>query len=216
MVKSDAFTSKPFTGNPAAVCFLPSAREDVWMQNVAREMNLSETAFLVRAGRRFPSPLVTPAIEVDLCGHATLASAHLLLASRSFGSGRTGALSHPQRTAHRRQQREWIEMDFPVKAEEPSEPPAGWVKRSASRSNMSARTSSTISSKWNPKRYCEKRQTKFLAFSEISVRGVILTARSASRRLRFCLALLRSGRRHERRSGHRLGALLLDPCGPSV
>lgn len=74
----DAFTDKPFAGNPAAVCILPEARDDAWMQGLAREMNLSETAFLSRQEDGFALRWFTPSVEVDLCGHATLASAHIL------------------------------------------------------------------------------------------------------------------------------------------
>src|SRR5437867_10503524 len=74
----DAFTAEPFAGNPAAVCVLPEAREASWMQAVAREMNISETAFLVPRTDGFDLRWFTPSVEVDLCGHATLASAHVL------------------------------------------------------------------------------------------------------------------------------------------
>src|SRR6186713_1419178 len=74
----DAFTDTPFAGNPAAVCLLAAPRPVAWMSSVAREMNLSETAFLVRRSDGFDLRWFTPAIEVDLCGHATLASAHVL------------------------------------------------------------------------------------------------------------------------------------------
>jgi len=74
----DAFTEKPFQGNPAAVCALLELSEEAWMQNVTREMNLSETAFLHREGDTFNLRWFTPAVEVELCGHATLASAHIL------------------------------------------------------------------------------------------------------------------------------------------
>jgi PhzF family phenazine biosynthesis protein len=79
----DAFTDRPFAGNPAAVCLLDDTQawpDDGWMQSVAAEMNLSETAFLRRAenGRAFALRWFTPVVEVPLCGHATLASAHLL------------------------------------------------------------------------------------------------------------------------------------------
>jgi PhzF family phenazine biosynthesis protein len=74
----DAFADRPFAGNPAAVCVLPHAREERWMQLVAREMNLAETAFLVRRPDGYDLRWFTPACEVDLCGHATLASAHVL------------------------------------------------------------------------------------------------------------------------------------------
>jgi PhzF family phenazine biosynthesis protein len=74
----DAFTDRPFAGNPAAVCFPEGTPEDAWMQRVAAEMNLSETAFLQPAKDGFGLRWFTPATEVDLCGHATLASAHVL------------------------------------------------------------------------------------------------------------------------------------------
>src|ERR1700735_3555858 len=78
IVQVDAFTSTPFAGNPAAVCVLPSAADENWMRDVAREMNLSETAFLHPENGGYRLRWLTPAIEVDLCGHATLASAHVL------------------------------------------------------------------------------------------------------------------------------------------
>ena len=74
----DAFTDRPFAGNPAGVCVLPEPGDERWMQNVAQEMNLSETAFLCRQGDGYQLRWFTPAVEVDLCGHATLASAHVL------------------------------------------------------------------------------------------------------------------------------------------
>src|SRR5690348_3746286 len=74
----DAFTERPFGGNPAAVCLLPAWKDDRWLQAVAGEMNLSETAFLVRQAGHFDLRWFTPRVEVDLCGHATLASAHVL------------------------------------------------------------------------------------------------------------------------------------------
>jgi PhzF family phenazine biosynthesis protein len=74
----DAFTDTPFSGNPAAVCILPGPADERWMQAVAREMNLAETAFLHRERDGYRLRWFTPAVEVDLCGHATLARAHVL------------------------------------------------------------------------------------------------------------------------------------------
>ena len=74
----DAFTDRPFSGNPAAVCFLDEPADAAWMQAVAAEMNLSETAFVVPGDDAFGLRWFTPTVEVDLCGHATLASAHAL------------------------------------------------------------------------------------------------------------------------------------------
>ena len=78
IIQVDAFTDKPFSGNPAAVCVLPSPRDERWMQQVAQEMNLSETAFLHTQADGFNLRWFTPTVEVDLCGHATLASACVL------------------------------------------------------------------------------------------------------------------------------------------
>jgi PhzF family phenazine biosynthesis protein len=87
----DAFAAGPFSGNPAAVCLLPSPRPDDWLQSVAAEMNLSETAFLLPSGgddgARFGLRWFTPATEVELCGHATLASAHSLWESGRVPAG---------------------------------------------------------------------------------------------------------------------------------
>ena len=90
----DAFTDRPFAGNPAAVCLLPVWKEDRWLQAVAREMNLSETAFLVKQADHFDLRWFTPATEVDLCGHATLASALVLMTEIDP--------AHPRATFHTR------------------------------------------------------------------------------------------------------------------
>ncbi|MEM6289562.1 MAG: PhzF family phenazine biosynthesis isomerase, partial [Bacteroidota bacterium] len=84
----DAFASRPFTGNPAAVCILDAPAPEAWMQALAGEMNLSETAFLVpKADGAFGLRWFTPEVEVDLCGHATLASAHVLFTTGRLGAG---------------------------------------------------------------------------------------------------------------------------------
>lgn len=123
VVQVDAFTTSPFDGNPAAVCVLPRPADATWMQRVAREMNLSETAFLVRQGECWQLRWFTPTVEVDLCGHATLASAHVLWedehlapAARACFETKSGRL-----TAERRG--EWIEMDFPAQPAVPVSPP---------------------------------------------------------------------------------------------
>ena len=85
----DAFAAKAFTGNPAAVCLLEEEAEVQWMQSVAAEMNLSETAFLLPQNDGFGLRWFTPTTEVDLCGHATLASAHVLWNSGHLGRSDT-------------------------------------------------------------------------------------------------------------------------------
>src|SRR5881628_3189831 len=78
IVQVDAFASRPFSGNPAGVCVLPAPRDERWMQNVAAEMNLAETAFLHPENGGYRLRWFTPTVEMALCGHATLASAHVL------------------------------------------------------------------------------------------------------------------------------------------
>src|SRR5258708_32201076 len=89
IVQVDAFTDRPFSGNPAAVCILPAPRDERWMQDVAREMNLSETAFLHANGDGYALRWFSPTVEVALCGHATLASAHVLWQDRQLAADRT-------------------------------------------------------------------------------------------------------------------------------
>ena len=128
IVQVDAFTNKPFAGNPAAVCVTPEPRDESWMRAVAREMNLSETAFLVPNGDGFNLRWFTPAIEVALCGHATLASAHVLWQDGTFGPRRSRPLSHQEWFADRLQKDGWIEMDFPATVSVPAEAPTGLIE----------------------------------------------------------------------------------------
>lgn len=122
----DAFTDRPFTGNPAAVAILSDIPSELWLQDVAREMNLSETAFLLRHEEGFDLRWFTPAAEVDLCGHATLASAHVLWEDGVVGAGepirfhtRSGVLTA------RSAAEGWIEMDFPAVPARQCEVPEG-------------------------------------------------------------------------------------------
>ncbi len=105
----DAFTDRPFHGNPAAVCLLEAARDEDWMQAVAAEMNLAETAFVSPRHDGFDLRWFTPTCEVDLCGHATLASAHALWETRRLPTGTTARFhtksgwltAAPERRPHR-------------------------------------------------------------------------------------------------------------------
>lgn len=118
----DAFTDKPFGGNPAGVCVLDSAKPNAWMQSVAAEMNLSETAFLLKAFDGYMLRWFTPKKEVELCGHATLASAHLLWEQRLCKDNditfhtRSGLLGAKKRGI-------LIELDFPIEMDEETEAP---------------------------------------------------------------------------------------------
>lgn len=122
---ADAFAEAPFEGNPAAVCPLDTPAPEAWMQRVASEMNLSETAFLVPAADGWDLRWFTPAVEVELCGHATLASAHILWETGRLAPGaparfhtRSGLL-----TATRRDDLIWL--DFPATPVASMAPPEG-------------------------------------------------------------------------------------------
>jgi PhzF family phenazine biosynthesis protein len=123
IVQVDAFTSKPFAGNPAAVCVLPAPRDEQWMRDVAREMNLSETAFLHPENGGYRLRWLTPAVEVDLCGHATLASAHVLWEDGHILADAEARFHTRSGLLTCRRSGDWIEMNFPAKLAEPAEAP---------------------------------------------------------------------------------------------
>jgi PhzF family phenazine biosynthesis protein len=125
----DAFTSQLFGGNPAAVCPLDAWLPDDVLQAIARENNLSETAFVLRdEPRGWQLRWFTPTQEVDLCGHATLATAYVLFnrlapgLERAQFSSRSGTLVVTEREG------DWLEMDFPSRPPEPCEVPEGLVE----------------------------------------------------------------------------------------
>lgn len=121
----DAFADRPFSGNPAAVCLLNNEADSDWMQAVASEMNLSETAFVRPVQDGYELRWFTPAFEVDLCGHATLAAAHVLWTAGGVCAddpirfhSRSGVLTC-------KQDGDLIELDFPATPPEQAEPPSG-------------------------------------------------------------------------------------------
>jgi predicted PhzF superfamily epimerase YddE/YHI9 len=125
----DAFTSRPFGGNPAAVVLLDAWADDVWMQRVATENNLSETAFLVPGADAWGLRWFTPTVEVDLCGHATVASTHVLLETERLPAGATAAFdTRSGRLTATPIGDGWIELDFPALPAAAAEPPAGLLE----------------------------------------------------------------------------------------
>jgi predicted PhzF superfamily epimerase YddE/YHI9 len=124
----DAFTDKAFRGNPAAVCVLDQPQSEQWMQALAQEMNLSETAFLHPEADGYRLRWFTPTVEVDLCGHATLASAHVLWESGELARERKAHFHTRRGLLTARQSGEWIELDFPAKRERTIEVPTGLLE----------------------------------------------------------------------------------------
>lgn len=175
----DAFADAPFRGNPAAVCFPPREASDAWLQSVAAELNLSETAFLWSEGDAWRLRWMTPLVEVDLCGHATLASAHVL-----WESGRL-APDAPARFLTRSGELlavrigDRIELDFPVSPLEPCDPPPGLFAA------LGVERATTLKTRFDYLLAIDDEATlralrpDHRALRELAVRGVIVTARSA-------------------------------------
>lgn len=128
LLQIDAFTDQPFRGNPAAVCFLDRERDAAWMQHVGAEMNLSETAFLLRLDDGWSLRWFTPAVEVDLCGHATLASAHALWSEGLLGEKETARFHTHSGLLTATRNGEWIELDFPATRESRADAPPGLLE----------------------------------------------------------------------------------------
>ena len=176
----DAFTDKPFAGNPAAVCVLPEAADEAWMQDVANEMNLSETAFLVQQEDGYNLRWFTPAVEVDLCGHATLASAHILWeqgllppdAQARFFT-RSGLLSAVRKGS-------WIELDFPAEPEEQTAIPETLFKAIGIDAQYVGKNRFDFLLEFESAETIHKLTPDFTLLSAISARGFIVTSRSDS------------------------------------
>ena len=180
IVQVDAFTNRPFAGNPAAVCVLPEARSDEWMASVAQEMNLSETAFLVRRDDGWDLRWFTPVVEVDLCGHATLASAHALWESGALAAG-AQAVFHTKSgrlTADRRG--DWIELDFPSRPSIATPQPQGLEAA------LGAPVLGTFTSRGDvvvdvaSEAVVRRMKPDFALLERVPARGIIVTAKADS------------------------------------
>ncbi|HHP7229519.1 MAG TPA: PhzF family phenazine biosynthesis protein [Xenococcaceae cyanobacterium] len=124
IIQVDAFTTTPFQGNPAAVCVLETPQTTTWMQLVAREMNLSETAFITKQENGFNLRWFTPKTEVPLCGHATLASAYVLWSKGHLALEQPAHFQTLSGLLVARKVGEWIELNFPANISEIVAPPA--------------------------------------------------------------------------------------------
>jgi PhzF family phenazine biosynthesis protein len=176
----DAFTAEPFAGNPAAVCMLDGPAGEAWMQNVGREMNLSETAFLYREGDGFTLRWFTPAAEVELCGHATLASAHVLWTEGYLAAG-TQARFHTKSgllTAARRG--EWLELDFPATPPAEAAAPPGLLEAlGVAAAAYVGKTRFDYFVEVEGETTVRELAPDFAALRALNVRGVVVTAPAA-------------------------------------
>ena len=125
LIQIDAFAERAFAGNPAAVCLLDGPADAGWMQAVASEMNLSETAFLHREGEGYGLRWFTPVAEVALCGHATLASAHALWTTGRVAPDAAIAFATLSGTLTAARDGDWITMNFPATTPEAADAPPG-------------------------------------------------------------------------------------------
>lgn len=181
----DAFTDKPFAGNPAAVCVLSEPAGESWMKLVAREMNLSETAFLYPVTHGFSLRWFTPAVEVKLCGHATLASAFTLWETGVLKSDETARFSTLSGWLTCVREGAWIAMDFPAKECAACEPPSGlsdalgcdllFCGSNGMDYLVEARDETTV----------RALEPNMSMLAKLPVRGVIVTSRSEERSFDF-------------------------------
>jgi PhzF family phenazine biosynthesis protein len=178
----DAFTDALFRGNPAVVCIMEAFRDDRWMQDVAREMNHSETAFLLRRDDGFSLRWFTPETEVELCGHATLASAHVLWEDELLPRSET-ARFHTRSgllTAHL--QDGWIELDFPAVPEQHAIAPR---ELTAALGVIPVHTGKNRLDDWlveiESETVLRSMRPDFTLLRTVPMRGVMVTARSLSK-----------------------------------
>ncbi|MGD8990368.1 MAG: PhzF family phenazine biosynthesis protein [Desulfobacterales bacterium] len=174
----DAFADRPFGGNPAGVCLLPEPADEGWMQLVATEMNLSETAFLVEQNDGFRLRWFTPAVEVELCGHATLASAHILWEqgvvapdSPARFHTRSGLLSAVRKDA-------WIEMDFPAEPEIQADFPSDIYRAFGADARYVGKNRFDFLLEFDSAEIVRKMAPDFSLLSDVAVRGFIVTSPS--------------------------------------
>lgn len=179
IVTVDAFTSVPFAGNPAAVCLLNEPKDDRWMALVAREMNLSETAFLLKVETGYSLRWFTPVVEVDLCGHATLASAHALwegghapVDSPLPFSTRSGTL-----TASRRG--DSIELDFPATPPAPASAPAGLFEALGISERQVYKSRFDYLVECDDEHQVRQLTPNYTSLRSLGARGIMITARGS-------------------------------------
>ena len=178
LLQIDAFAHKPFAGNPAAVCFLDAPREDGWMQHVAVEMNLSETAFLLPEDDGYRLRWFTPATEVDLCGHATLASAHALWETGRL-SGDAEAWFHTRSgllTCRRAD--DGIAMDFPATPAREAPPPSGLLEALNAEPVWTGMTAFDAFCELDSEDALRGLRPDHRALADVGVRGLTVTAAS--------------------------------------
>lgn len=178
----DAFTDRPFAGNPAAVCVLEGEAPEDWMRNLAREMNLSETAFVVPAGEAWGLRWFTPEVEIDLCGHATLASAHTLYESGRLAAGEPARFDTRSGRLTVRQSGDGYVMDFPATPPEPAPAPDGLADALGAVPVWTGRSRFDVFAVLESAAAVRGLAPDHTALARLDARGVIVTARADTAR----------------------------------
>jgi PhzF family phenazine biosynthesis protein len=181
----DAFTSIPFKGNPAGVCFLSEPQPEEWLVAVAAEMNLSETAFLLPEGDGYRLRWFTPVVEVSLCGHATLGSAHALWETGRLAPDQEARFFTKSGLLTARRCGGWIEMDFPARPLEPAAEPEGLSSALGIHPVFISQSKSSMLVEVESEQVVREAAPDFAALKEIPVRGVVLTSRASESEFDF-------------------------------
>jgi PhzF family phenazine biosynthesis protein len=181
----DAFTNVPFKGNPAGVCILEEPAEDSWMQSVAAEMNVAETAFLWPLDEGFSLRWFTPATEVDLCGHATLASAHALWESGTLDETRQAVFSTKSGTLTADREDGWIVLDFPSEGAREEIDPAPIVAAIGCQVLRASRNRFDFLAEVDSAEAVRQLTPDIRAIQTLGCRGLIVTAPSDDERFDF-------------------------------
>jgi PhzF family phenazine biosynthesis protein len=174
----DSFTSEPFRGNPAAVYLWDEAPDDRWRQQLAAEMNLSETAFLQRREDGFQLRWFTPIVEVDLCGHATLAAAHILWSEKYVPHDQEIVFHTLSGLLQARKQGEWIELEFPAEPPREIEAPEGLLDALGCEAQQVAVNRMDLLVEVADAEILLGLQPDFQALAQLNARGVIVTCPS--------------------------------------
>lgn len=181
----DAFSNRPFAGNPAAVCVLDSPVDADWMQRVAQELNLSETAFLYKEADGYNLRWFTPTVEEDLCGHATLASAHILWQEGYLNKDqevkfytRSGLLTATERDG-------WIELNFPLEQDTEILAPQNLLQALGVRAKYIGKNRLDYVVEVDSEKIVRNIEPNFTLLATVPARGVIVTSVSDNRDFDF-------------------------------
>jgi PhzF family phenazine biosynthesis protein len=181
----DSFTSTLFKGNPAAVCILQEPADETWMQAVSREMNLSETAFVVDQGDHYGLRWFTPAVEVDLCGHATLATAHIIWETGLADRGqplefqtRSGLLTATWKAPR-------IVLNFPSLPPQPVQPPAELLEGLNTEAEFVGKNRDDYIVLLASEERVRALEPNFFILKSLATRGVMVTSQADSEEFDF-------------------------------